>query len=80
MGSILDIIGKDEILIFSNVLSSYSTFVGIGVAIIYYIAGIKKLTIFDGHFIVIIYIVVALIVLRNTYKVISKNREEKDET
>ena len=80
MGSILDIIGKDEILIFSNVLSSYSTFVGIGVAIVYYIAEIKKLTIFDGHFIVIVYILVALIVLRNTHKIISKNREGKDET
>lgn len=79
MKSILGSIGKNELSILSNVLNSYSTFVGIGVAIVYYISEIKKLTIFEGHFIGIIYIVVALIVLRIASKIILKNREEEDE-
>ncbi len=80
MESNLDPTWKDEILISSNVLNSYSTFVGIGVAIVYYISEIKRLTIFEGHFIGIIYIVATLIVLKNTHRIISKNRGKKDGT
>ena len=80
MKSILGSIGKNELSILSNVLNSYSTFVGIGVAIVYYISEIKRLTIFEGHFIGIIYIVATLIVLKNTHRIISKNRGKKDGT
>jgi len=78
MKNILDHVEKEDIIIFTYILSTYSTFIGVAGAIIYYLSEIKQLTISQGHFIIIVYIVVALTILWISNAVILKIKERKD--
>lgn len=79
MKNILEAIERRDLDTLVQVVIAYSSFVGISVAIIYYISEIKKLTISEGHIIVMIYIIVALIILWIASKVLIKIREVKHE-
>ena len=69
---------ENHINIFAQVVIAYSTFVGVGSALIYYTSEIRGLTVTIIHLIVLIYIAMLLIPLWFIFSKIKRKEEENE--
>ncbi len=76
MKNILSYVEKEDVIILSNGIIAYSTFIGVLSAIIYYIAD-KETSIWVAQTIVIIYILAFIVVINRILKIIKRNKNEE---